>query len=91
MSSSGITKPRWTIACVGISSFRALGSNSASLLRCLRIRSRETTTVIRDCKAATWKNSDVPLLPYARWFFISSTVKRLLYWLQLLSATACVA
>ncbi|RID50647.1 hypothetical protein BRARA_H01360 [Brassica rapa] len=57
MSSSGSTKPRWTIACVGISSFRALGSNSASLLRCPRIRS----TVTRDCKAATWKNSDVPL------------------------------
>ena len=31
------------------------------LLRCLRIRSRETTSVTRDCKAATWKNSDVPL------------------------------
>nr|VDD33296.1 unnamed protein product [Brassica oleracea] len=84
----------WTIAGVGISSFRALRSTSASLLRCLRIRSRETTTTVtRDCESATWRknNSEVPLLPYARWFFISSTVSRLLYWLQLLSATACVA
>lgn len=89
----------WTVAGVGISSFRALRSTSASLLRCLRIRSRETT-VTRDCESATWikKNSDAhvqqhvpPLLPYGRWFFFSSTVSRLLYWLQLLSATACVA
>ncbi|EFH58714.1 hypothetical protein ARALYDRAFT_477922 [Arabidopsis lyrata subsp. lyrata] len=39
----------------------------------------------------TWKNSEVPLLPYARWLYISSYVSRLLYWLQLLSASACVA
>jgi hypothetical protein len=39
----------------------------------------------------TWKNSEVPLLPYARWLYISSYVSRILYWLQLLSASACVA
>ncbi|CAJ1941208.1 unnamed protein product [Sphenostylis stenocarpa] len=37
-----------------------------------------------------WVSSDVPLLPYAKWFFLSRHVSRLLYWLQLLSATACV-
>ncbi|KAL2628176.1 hypothetical protein AAZX31_07G236900 [Glycine max] len=37
-----------------------------------------------------WISSDVPLLPYAKWFFLSRHVSRLLYWLQLLSATACV-
>ncbi|MED6155376.1 hypothetical protein PIB30_004390 [Stylosanthes scabra] len=37
-----------------------------------------------------WISSDVPLLPYAKWFFISRHVSRILYWLQLLSATACV-
>uniref|UniRef100_A0A1J3K5D2 Uncharacterized protein n=1 Tax=Noccaea caerulescens TaxID=107243 RepID=A0A1J3K5D2_NOCCA len=98
----------WTVAGVGLSSFRALRSTSASLLRNLKQisasifmpilgnRSRETTTT-RDCVARestfdkTWESSDVPLLPYARWFFISSTVSRFLYWLQLMSATACVA
>ncbi|KAJ7980141.1 ARM repeat superfamily protein [Quillaja saponaria] len=37
----------------------------------------------------TWISSDVPLLPYGRWVFLSRHVSKLLYWLQLLSATAC--
>jgi len=38
----------------------------------------------------TWISSDVPLLPCARWFFLSRHISKLLYWLQLFSATACV-
>ncbi|KAA8548564.1 hypothetical protein F0562_000169 [Nyssa sinensis] len=38
----------------------------------------------------TWKSSDVPLLPYAQWVFLSRNISKLLYWLQLASATACV-
>ncbi|KAI4317725.1 hypothetical protein L6164_025572 [Bauhinia variegata] len=38
----------------------------------------------------TWITSDVPILPYARWVFLSRHISKLLYWLQLLSATACV-
>ncbi|XP_054787419.1 uncharacterized protein LOC129293455 [Prosopis cineraria] len=38
----------------------------------------------------TRTSSDVPILPYANWVFLSSRISRLLYWLQLLSATACV-
>lgn len=38
----------------------------------------------------TWISSDVPLLPYGRWMFLSRNVSRFLYWLQLLSALACV-
>ncbi|KAF9678069.1 hypothetical protein SADUNF_Sadunf08G0173600 [Salix dunnii] len=38
----------------------------------------------------TWTSSDVPLLPYAQWFFLSGNVSKLLYWLQLASASACV-
>uniref|UniRef100_A0A7N0U9K3 ARM repeat superfamily protein n=1 Tax=Kalanchoe fedtschenkoi TaxID=63787 RepID=A0A7N0U9K3_KALFE len=38
----------------------------------------------------TWTNSDVPLLPFAPWVFISRNISKLLYWLQLLSATACI-
>jgi hypothetical protein len=37
-----------------------------------------------------WISSEVPLFPYAKWFFISKHVSRILYWLQLISATACV-
>ncbi|XP_027331770.1 uncharacterized protein LOC113847100 isoform X1 [Abrus precatorius] len=37
-----------------------------------------------------WISSDVPLLPYAKWFFLSRHFSRLLYWLQLFSATSCV-
>ncbi|OVA04432.1 hypothetical protein BVC80_1395g156 [Macleaya cordata] len=38
----------------------------------------------------TWRTSDVPLLPYARWVFLSRNISKFLYWLQLLSASACV-
>ncbi|KAK4744377.1 hypothetical protein SAY87_010689 [Trapa incisa] len=36
----------------------------------------------------TWTSSDVPLLPI--WLFLSRNVSKLLYWLQLLSAAACM-
>ncbi|CAE5966321.1 unnamed protein product [Arabidopsis arenosa] len=99
----------WTVAGVGISSFRVIQSSSISLLRNLKRISdrvfkpildnglREATTRIGRQETfdrrttLTWKNSEVPLLPYARWLYISSYVSRLLYWLQLLSASACVA
>ncbi|KAG2727366.1 hypothetical protein I3760_01G154100 [Carya illinoinensis] len=38
----------------------------------------------------TWKSSDVPLLPFSQWVFLARNVSKFLYWLQLLSATACV-
>ncbi|XVE81510.1 hypothetical protein DITRI_Ditri15bG0070300 [Diplodiscus trichospermus] len=37
-----------------------------------------------------WISSDVPLLPYGQWVFLSRNISKVLYWLQLLSATACV-
>ncbi|PSS33910.1 ATP-dependent RNA helicase [Actinidia chinensis var. chinensis] len=37
----------------------------------------------------TWVTSDVPLLPYAGWVFVSRNVSKFLYWLQLASAIAC--
>ncbi|XP_019092155.1 PREDICTED: uncharacterized protein LOC104744785 [Camelina sativa] len=95
----------WTVSGVGISSFRVLRSSSISLLINLKRISdgvfknglREATTRIGRQETfdrgttLTWKNSEVPLLPYARWLYISSYVSRLLYWLQLLSAISCVA
>lgn len=38
----------------------------------------------------TWNSSDVPLIPYAPWVFISRNISKILYWLQIVSATACV-
>ncbi|KAL3507991.1 hypothetical protein ACH5RR_033373 [Cinchona calisaya] len=38
----------------------------------------------------TWNSSEVPLIPYAPWVFISRNISKVLYWLQLASATACV-
>ncbi|KAF2287821.1 hypothetical protein GH714_002831 [Hevea brasiliensis] len=48
----------------------------------------------RDCQlktTPTWTSSDVPILPYAQCFFLSRNVSKLLYWLQLACATACLA
>ncbi|XP_020578219.1 uncharacterized protein LOC110023248 [Phalaenopsis equestris] len=39
----------------------------------------------------TWLPADVPLLPYSGWVFVSKNISRLLYWLQVLAAVACVA
>jgi len=52
-------------------------------------RYRDGTFSIRT-PTRTWISSDVPLLPCARWFFLSRHISKLLYWLQLFSATACV-
>eukprot|EP01018_Ginkgo_biloba_P010955 Gb_30560 [translate_table: standard] len=38
----------------------------------------------------TWSSANVQLLPYTGWLSISKNVSRLLYWMQLLSASTCV-
>ncbi|KAJ8767553.1 hypothetical protein K2173_017622 [Erythroxylum novogranatense] len=38
----------------------------------------------------TWRSSEVPILPYGQWFFLSRNISKLLYWLQIASATTCV-
>ncbi|KAF8017033.1 hypothetical protein BT93_H2286 [Corymbia citriodora subsp. variegata] len=37
-----------------------------------------------------WTSSEVPFLPYGGWVFLSRNISKILYWLQLLSAIACV-
>lgn len=44
-----------------------------------------------DTNKRIWHSSDVPLLPYAGWVFISRNVSSVFYWLQLISASACAA
>ncbi|KAK3417678.1 hypothetical protein EUGRSUZ_H03625 [Eucalyptus grandis] len=36
------------------------------------------------------KTDFFPIVPYAGWVFVSRNISKILYWLQLLSATACV-
>lgn len=90
----------WSITEAGIYSFRALKSTSDFMIRsiksifCQTQRNREIARPrIGNCpqmQSRKWRTSDVPLLPYVQWVFLSRNISKLLYWLQLLSATACV-
>ncbi|KAK7245785.1 hypothetical protein RIF29_40635 [Crotalaria pallida] len=51
-------------------------------------QSRDITSIRTPTR--TWISTDVPLIPYAKWFFLSRNISKIFYWLQLLSATACV-
>uniref|UniRef100_A0ACD5XLQ6 Uncharacterized protein n=1 Tax=Avena sativa TaxID=4498 RepID=A0ACD5XLQ6_AVESA len=57
-----------------------------------RVRAMQFQRQIVDLmKQRTWHAPDVPLLPYTGWVFVSKKISRLLNWLQMLSALACVA
>ncbi|KAM5569230.1 hypothetical protein ABKV19_016639 [Rosa sericea] len=58
------------------------GTNDARNLRGFNVQGKTTRT---------WTSSEVPLLPYAQWVFRARHISKLLYWLQLLSASACIA
>lgn len=45
---------------------------------------------VKKMPTRTWTSSEVPLVPYGKWVFNSRNISKLLYWLQLASATACV-
>ncbi|KAF0911902.1 hypothetical protein E2562_012729 [Oryza meyeriana var. granulata] len=47
--------------------------------------------IVAFMKQRTWHAPDVSLLPYTGWVFVSKKIGRLLSWLQVLSAFACVA
>ncbi|KAL6649984.1 hypothetical protein ACP70R_014208 [Stipagrostis hirtigluma subsp. patula] len=47
--------------------------------------------VVAFMKQRTWHAPEVSLLPYTGWVFVSRKIGRLLNWLQVLSAFACVA
>ncbi|KAL6548429.1 hypothetical protein OROGR_008850 [Orobanche gracilis] len=95
----------WSIADVGINSFRAIKSSSCLIVKTVKsvwrrpveIGTRNSNHAGREnwdhkqkTTSRTWTSADVPLLPYGKWVFISRNVSRLLYWLQLASAIACV-
>ncbi|XP_061345579.1 uncharacterized protein LOC133291341 [Gastrolobium bilobum] len=95
----------WSIteAEAGINNFQEQKSSSNSLLESIKSLFRPIGTVTDGATELTpryrdtprtptrvWISSEVPLLPYTKWVFLSRHVSRLLYWLQLISATACV-
>ncbi|KAL6956161.1 hypothetical protein U1Q18_030054 [Sarracenia purpurea var. burkii] len=102
----------WSIAGVGIHSFRAIRSSSNSILKAMKTifgpidvvgkKSRDTRELNKSTHPGsrrnwdqqkkptrTWVTSDVPFLPYAQWVFQSRNISKILYWLQLVSATTC--
>ncbi|XP_052208674.1 uncharacterized protein LOC127812300 isoform X2 [Diospyros lotus] len=102
----------WSIADLGISSFRAIRSSSHFIVKtmkavfspidAIRKESRRRREINESTNLAgprnwqkqkmptrIWVTSDVPLLPYAQSVFLSRNISKLLYWLQLASATAC--
>ncbi|GER30155.1 ARM repeat superfamily protein [Striga asiatica] len=96
----------WSITDVGINSFRALKTSSNFIVTKVKsvFKTKNGSRKIsragnfssrkkwdeRRTPTRIWTSSEVPLLPYAKWVFISKNVSKLLYWLQLASATACV-
>ncbi|CAL9096120.1 unnamed protein product [Musa textilis] len=97
----------WSLTEAGRLSFRALKSSSRLLFRSLKLIFRpfsvHTTRIPNSVEMAndptskdappprTWHTSDVPLLPFSGWVFLTRNVSRVLYWLQLLAASACVS
>ncbi|KAK9076854.1 hypothetical protein SSX86_005188 [Deinandra increscens subsp. villosa] len=76
----------WSLAETGVSSFHAITSSSL-------FRNHETASPNKGrwyTPSRTWISSDVPILPYGRWVFVSSNISKLLYWLQLVSAASCM-
>ncbi|XP_068659109.1 uncharacterized protein [Aristolochia californica] len=95
----------WSLADAGRFSFRALKSSSNFLIRTLRqiFRLHSTAQESHHARRAVsrnlvshnsdqrkWLTTEVPLLPFVGWIFLSKNISRLLYWLQLVSASACV-
>ncbi|XP_042475050.1 uncharacterized protein LOC122057114 [Macadamia integrifolia] len=94
----------WTIADARIHSFRAMKSSPHLIVQAIKgIRESISTRQSRDLKektsderpsnrsTRTWISSEVPLLPYSSWFFLSRNISKLFYWFQLLSSLACIA
>ncbi|KAF6145242.1 hypothetical protein GIB67_041437 [Kingdonia uniflora] len=91
----------WSFTDAGRNSFRALKSGSEAIFNpfCPKKRSNRQITqntqlhtlgIHERTSTRTWDTSNVPLLPYAKWAFLSRNISKFLYWLQLTSASACV-
>ncbi|VFQ85290.1 unnamed protein product [Cuscuta campestris] len=95
----------WSLTDVGLSSFRALKSGSHFVARAFRVIKRAAAASSQHDKVLPvvkewdkekrvptrrWTSSEVPLVPYAQWLFISRNMGKILHWLQIASATTCL-
>ncbi|CAM0873566.1 unnamed protein product [Alopecurus aequalis] len=62
---------------------------AASLARVKELQFQQQ--IVAMMRQRIWHAPDVPLLPSTGWVFVSKKIGRLLNWLQMLSALACVA
>ncbi|KAD4385023.1 hypothetical protein E3N88_25191 [Mikania micrantha] len=74
-------------ACKAIFRVNSVGKQSSPVRK---LKQKERSWVKKKTLSRTWTSSDVPILPYGQWVFLSRNISRLLYWLQLASALACV-
>ncbi|CAN8324459.1 unnamed protein product [Cochlearia groenlandica] len=56
----------------------------------VRAPRQEQRTTGQIARTRTWKISDVPMLPYTGWIFVSRNVSRVFFWLQIASAFASI-
>ncbi|KAJ8420801.1 hypothetical protein Cgig2_011600 [Carnegiea gigantea] len=94
----------WSLTHAGINNFRSLKSSSISIWKILRSIIKPLSTSEKaeiragrpekwgenHLQTRRWATSDVPLLPYAPWVFLSRNISKLLQWLQIAAALACV-
>jgi len=57
----------------------------------INIREENSSVENHDLLKRTWSTSKVELVPYTGWLFISRNASKMLFWLQLVSASTCVA
>lgn len=96
----------WSLTETGFSSFRLLKTGSNDIWRAAKSVFRTSSLNGRRINASRverkqkwgikrqptrrWESSDVPILPYAPWFMVSSNISKILQCLQVLAAIACV-
>lgn len=110
----------WSLADVGIHSFRAIKFSSHFVARAVKVICRPISVVKmaslhsrgedsgdseppsprrrrrqwdqkKMVPTRTWTSSEVPLFPYAKWMFTPRNMGKILHWLQIASATTCLA
>ncbi|XP_073123251.1 uncharacterized protein [Henckelia pumila] len=77
-------------ACKSVVPSRKTSQQSRELAGTTNCQASGRDWEVKRMPTRTWTSSEVPLIPYGKWLFNSRNVSKLLYWLQLASATACV-